>query len=43
MLDAIDGGGKGTVIEAWKDYITSLGNPIFDLKDYGNKTNNTRK
>lgn len=34
MLDAIDGGGKGTVINAWKEYITSLGNPIFDLKDY---------
>lgn len=39
MLDAIDGGGKGTVIEAWKDYITSQGNPLFDLKNYWQQNN----
>lgn len=34
MLDAIDGGGKGTVITAWKEYLTEQGNSIFDLVDY---------
>ena len=39
MLDAIDGGGKGTVIDAWKEYIASQGNPIFDLKSYWKENN----
>lgn len=39
MLDAIDGGGKGTVIDAWKEYITAQGNPLFDLKSYWEQNN----
>jgi len=39
MLDAIDGGGKGTVIKAWKEYIASAGNPLFDLKEYWEQNN----
>lgn len=34
MLDGIDGSGKSTVIEAWKTYLTSQGNTIFDLREY---------
>lgn len=34
MLDGIDGSGKGTVIDAWKKYLTDQGNAIFDLRHY---------
>jgi thymidylate kinase len=34
MIDGIDGSGKSTVVQAWKDYLTSQGNAIFDLKRY---------
>ena len=34
MLDGIDGSGKSTIIETWKDYLASEGNTIFDLKNY---------
>jgi len=34
MIDGIDGSGKSTIVEAWKEYIVSQGNPIFDLKKY---------
>ena len=34
MLDGPDGSGKSTVIQAWKDHLTSEGNTIFDLKNY---------
>lgn len=34
MIDGIDGSGKSTVINTWKEYLTSQGNAIFDLKGY---------
>ena len=34
MLDGIDGSGKGTIIEAWKQHLSDSGNGIFDLKKY---------
>lgn len=34
MVDGIDGSGKGTIIEAWKEYLANQGNAIFDLKKY---------
>ncbi len=34
MIDGIDGSGKSTVVQTWKDYLTAQGNTIFDLKDY---------
>jgi len=34
MVDGMDGSGKSTAIEAWKQYITNQGNAIFDLKEY---------
>ncbi len=34
MLDGIDGSGKSTVIEAWKEYLATEGNAIFDLTNY---------
>lgn len=34
MLDGIDGSGKSTVIQAWKDYLAEEGNAIFDLRSY---------
>ncbi len=34
MLDGIDGSGKSTVIQAWKEYLSNQGNAIFDLKNY---------
>ena len=40
MLDGIDGSGKSTVIEVWKEYLTQAGNAIFDLKHYW-QTNHT--
>ena len=38
MIDGIDGSGKSTVVQVWKDYLASQGNAIFDLKHYW-KTN----
>ena len=38
MLDGIDGSGKGTIINAWKQYLTQQGNGIFDLEKYWLKT-----
>ena len=38
MLDGIDGCGKSTIIQAWKDYLTAQGNAIFDLKKYWQET-----
>jgi thymidylate kinase len=34
MIDGIDGSGKSTVINAWKEYLTAQSNAIFDLKGY---------
>jgi len=39
MIDGIDGSGKGTIIEAWKKYLTDESNAIFDLKNYWQKQN----
>lgn len=34
MIDGIDGSGKSTVVQIWKDYLAEQGNAIFDLKHY---------
>ncbi len=34
MVDGIDGSGKSTIVETWKEYLVSEGNPVFDLKKY---------
>lgn len=34
MLDGIDGSGKSTVIQAWKQHLSGQGNAIFDLTKY---------
>lgn len=34
MLDGIDGSGKSTILNTWKEFITDEGNAIFDLKKY---------
>jgi len=34
MIDGIDGSGKSTIIQAFKDYLSAQGNAIFDLKNY---------
>jgi thymidylate kinase len=34
MLDGIDGSGKSTIIQAWKQCLADEGNAIFDLKAY---------
>ncbi len=34
MVDGIDGSGKSSAIDAWKDYLTKEGNTLFDLKHY---------
>ncbi len=34
MLDGIDGSGKSTILNAWKEDIAASGNAIFDLKKY---------
>lgn len=38
MLDGIDGSGKSTVLETWKDHLAESGNAIFDLKKYWTET-----
>jgi thymidylate kinase len=38
IVDSIDGGGKSTVIEAWKETLAKQGNPVFDLKKYMKET-----
>ena len=40
MIDGIDGSGKSTVVQVWKDYLTAEGNAIFDLKKYWQTTGN---
>lgn len=37
MIDGIDGSGKSTVVNAWKEYLTNAGNAFFDLKEYQKK------
>ena len=34
MLDGIDGSGKSTILQAWKEDLAAQGNGIFDLKNY---------
>ncbi len=34
MIDGIDGSGKSTIVQIWKDYLAAQGNTIFDLKHY---------
>ncbi len=38
MIDGIDGSGKSTTVQAWKDHLTGQGNAIFDLKQYWQTT-----
>lgn len=38
MIDGIDGSGKSTIVQTWKDYLTGEGNAIFDLKHYWQTT-----
>src|SRR3989344_3216864 len=38
MIDGIDGSGKSTIVQAWKDYLTAQGNAVFDLKHYWQTT-----
>jgi thymidylate kinase len=38
MIDGIDGSGKSTDVQAWKDYLTAQGNAVFDLKHYWQTT-----
>ncbi len=38
MIDGIDGSGKSTVVQAWKEYLASQGNTVFDLKQYWQTT-----
>ena len=39
ILDGIDGSGKGTIIEAWKEFLLSQNKTIFDLKKYWQENN----
>lgn len=34
MIDGLDGSGKSTVLNVWKNYLKNQGNAIFDLKNY---------
>ena len=34
IIDGIDGSGKSTALDVWKEYLTDAGNAIFDLKHY---------
>lgn len=38
MIDGIDGSGKSTIVQAWKEYLTDQGNAVFDLKHYWQTT-----
>lgn len=38
MLDGIDGSGKSTILQSWKDDLSTQGNAIFDLKNYWQTT-----
>ncbi len=38
MVDGIDGSGKSTVMDTWKNYLAAEGNALFDLKEYWQKT-----
>lgn len=38
MIDGIDGSGKSTIVQIWKDYLAGEGNAIFDLKHYWQTT-----
>jgi thymidylate kinase len=38
MIDGIDGSGKSTVVQAWKQYLADQGNAVFDLKHYWQTT-----
>lgn len=38
MVDGIDGSGKSTIINFWKEYLTEQGNALFDLKDRWKET-----
>lgn len=37
MVDGIDGSGKDTVANAWKDHLAAQGNALFDVRDYWKK------
>lgn len=34
MIDGIEGGGKSTIVETWKKFLTDQGRAVFDLKKY---------
>lgn len=34
MIDGIEGGGKSTIVESWKKFLTSQNKTIFDVKKY---------
>jgi len=34
MVDSIDGGGKSTILDTWKQTLATQGNAVFDLKKY---------
>jgi thymidylate kinase len=38
IVDSIDGGGKSTIIDTWKETLTKQGNAVFDLKKYMQET-----
>ena len=40
IIDGIDGSGKSTIIEAWKEYLRANGNGFFDLVKYFKETGN---
>lgn len=37
MIDGIDGSGKSSIVQSWKEYLVAEGNGIFDLKEYQKK------
>jgi thymidylate kinase len=37
MVDGIDGSGKDTIADGWKDFLVSQGNGLFDVRDYCKK------
>jgi thymidylate kinase len=38
MIDGIEGGGKSTIMETWKQFLLGTGKTIFDLKKYCQET-----